>query len=78
MQAKLNLQRIGFVMGKLLVKWSLAHKQSICLIPVLSAPMRIAINSLAPGRFQWKFKWVIFKQILATVGLSISCEIVLK
>ena len=35
------------------------------------------INSLAPGKFEWNFRHVIFKQILVTDGWGISCEIVL-
>ena len=34
-------------------------------------------NSLAPGKFQWNFRQVIFKQILVIDGWSISCEIAL-
>ena len=36
------------------------------------------INSLAPGRFEWKFSLVIFKLNLAIDGLGISCEIALR
>ena len=35
------------------------------------------VNSLAPGKFEWNFKHVIFKQISVTDGWSISCEIAL-
>ena len=35
------------------------------------------VNSLAPGRFQWTFIYVIFKFILVTDGWDISCEIAL-
>ena len=35
------------------------------------------VNSLAPGEFQWKFGFVIFKQILVIDGWGISCEIAL-
>ena len=34
-------------------------------------------NSLAPGKFEWNFRHVIFKQILAIDGWGISCEIAL-
>ena len=34
-------------------------------------------NSLAPGKFEWNFRHVIFKQILVTDGLGISCEMAL-
>ena len=31
------------------------------------------LNLLAPGKFKWKFKYVIFKQILVIDGWGISC-----
>ena len=34
-------------------------------------------NSLAPGKFEWNFRYVIFKWILMVDGWSISCEIAL-
>ena len=37
----------------------------------------IWVNSLAPGRFEWKFRYVIFKQILLIDGWGIYCEIAL-
>ena len=39
--------------------------------------IHIILNSLAPVRFAWNFKQVIFKQILVNYGWGISCEIVL-
>ena len=38
---------------------------------------RPAINSLAPGKFEWNFKHVMFKQILMIDDWGISCEIAL-
>ena len=35
------------------------------------------INSLAPGKLEWNFRYVIFKQILVTDGWGISREIAL-
>ena len=35
------------------------------------------VNSLAPGKFEWNFRHVIFKQILVVDGWGISCEIAL-
>ena len=35
------------------------------------------LNSLAPGKFEWNFRHVIFKQILVTDDWGISCEIAL-
>ena len=48
-----------------------------------SSDMRIcgkqgSFNSLAPGKFEWKFRYVIFKQILVIDGQGISCEIALR
>ena len=37
----------------------------------------IIINSLAPGKFEWTFRHVIFKQILVIDDWGISCEITL-
>ena len=34
-------------------------------------------NSLTPGKFEWKFRYVIFKQILVIDGWGISCEVAL-
>ena len=39
--------------------------------------LSIDINSLAPGKFEWNFRHVIFKQILVIDGWGISCEIAL-
>ena len=36
-----------------------------------------SINSLAPGKFEWHFRHVIFKQILMIDGWGISSEIAL-
>ena len=35
------------------------------------------INSLAPGKFEWNFRYVLFKLIFVIDGWGISCEIVL-
>ena len=35
------------------------------------------VNSLAPGKFEWNFRYVIFKRILVIDGWGISCEIAL-
>ena len=35
------------------------------------------LNSLAPGKFEWNFRHVIFKQILVIDSWGISCEIAL-
>ena len=35
------------------------------------------INSLAPGKFEWNFRYVILERILVIDGLCIFCEIAL-
>ena len=35
------------------------------------------INSLAPGKLEWNFRYVIFEWILVIDGWGISCEIAL-
>ena len=37
----------------------------------------VFLNSLDPGKFEWNFRYVIFKQILVIDGWGISCEIAL-
>ena len=49
-----------------------------CTVNILGCFILIqSINSLAPGRFEWNFWHVIFKQILVIDGWGISCEIAL-
>ena len=36
------------------------------------------LNSLAPGRFEWHFRWVIFMLILVIDDWCISCEIAIR
>ena len=38
----------------------------------------VILNSLAPGKFEWNFRYVILKPILVIAGRGISCEIDLK
>ena len=38
---------------------------------------RCILNSLAPGKFEWNFRYINFKPILVIVGWDISCEIAL-
>ena len=39
--------------------------------------LSICFNSLTPGKFEWNFRYVIFKRILVIDGWGISCEIAL-
>ena len=36
------------------------------------------VNSLAPGKFEWNFRYLIFQIISVIDGWSISCELALK
>ena len=49
------------------VCWRKRKKSGICF----------SINSLASGKFEWNFRFVIFKRILVIDGWGISCEIAL-
>ena len=52
----------------------------VCLAKIgifLEKTKRYFFNSLAPGKFEWNFRYVIFKQILAIDGWGISCKIAL-
>ena len=48
-----------------------------CLIPYSVTRPQWINNSLAPGKFEWNFRHVIFKQILVIDGWGIACEITL-
>ena len=47
-------------------------------IPILGKKLHLYINSLAPGRFQFNFRQVIFKLTLLNGGWGISYEIALR
>ena len=38
---------------------------------------RTLFNSLTPGRFEWKFGYVIFKVILVILGYGVQCQVAL-
>ena len=44
-------------------------------IVMVSTGVCLSVNSLAPGKFEWNFSYVILKQILVIDGCGISCEI---
>ena len=46
-------------------------------IQIILGGRETQINSLAPGKFEWNFRFIIFKFILVTDGWNISCEIAL-
>ena len=48
------------------------------VITSLSLEQTKLVNSLAPGRFQWNFVWIIFKLISVIGGRDITSEIVLR
>ena len=63
-----------------LLQLTLRDTKIVCLIQcgwVSCSPHKIkcTFNSLAPGKFEWNFRHVIFKQILVIDGWGISCEI---
>ena len=39
--------------------------------------IRVWLKLIAPGKFEWNFRYVFFKRILVTDGWGISCEIAL-
>ena len=43
----------------------------------IAGPQWVDINSLAPGKFEWNFRYVIFKWVLVMGGWGISCLIAL-
>ena len=66
-----------WVNGMALNRWQIIHYLnrwwSSCMMPLGFSEL----NSLAPGRFEWNFRYVILKQILVIDGWGISCEIAL-
>ena len=58
--------------------------ESRCVVKVMaSAPNRwqaitCTINSLAPGKFEWNFRYLIFQIISVIDGWVISCELALR
>ena len=53
--------------------WISSPTRRVCVLGQRNIP----VNSLAPGKFAWNFRYVIFKQILVIDGRCISCEIAL-
>ena len=45
------------------------------VIVIILTHVNYWINSLAPEKFEWNFRHVIFKQILVIDGWGISCEV---
>ena len=43
-----------------------------------STAMWFCFNSLAPGKFEWNFRYLIFQMISVIDGWSISCELALR
>ena len=68
----------------LMWKWSHNHNLHLLLSRCISIGNRGRqmshendVNSLAPGKFEWNFRYVLFKRILMIDGWGISCEIAL-
>ena len=55
----------------------LSEPMMICLLTHICITRSQWVNSLAPGKFEWNFRYVIFKRILVIDVLDISCEIAL-
>ena len=47
------------------------------LLPHICGTLPQWFISLAPGKFEWNFRFIIFKRILVIAGWGISCEIAL-
>ena len=54
--------------------WVVCHKWG-CRTLHISYHAWAVINSLAPGKFEWNFRYVIFKRISVIDGWGIFCEI---
>ena len=54
---------------------NISHKVVELLRPAVAHS--VVFNSLAPEKFEWNFRHVIFKQILVIDSWGISCEIAL-
>ena len=47
------------------------------MVYLCKSSLTLFFNSLAPGKFEWNFRYAIFKQIVMIDGWGISCEIAL-
>ena len=72
---------IYFIINALFLLWFLVNNRVVqkrCNLNESVMELCLScFNSLAPGKFESKFRHVIFKQILVIDGWGISCEIVL-
>ena len=50
----------------------------LCIIPPNFRLIAEILNSLAPGKFEWHFRYLIFQIISVTDGWGISCELSLR
>ena len=66
-----------FVMCKKLPTWQDCPWQWYLMIQFVPLLLAVSFNSLAPGKFEWNFIYVIFTWILMIDGRGISCEIAL-
>ena len=51
------------------------HKHSCCIIWTI---FWLSLNSLAPGKFEWNFRYLILQIISLLNGWGISCELALR
>ena len=55
--------------------WGIKKSLPDALAPGWLGTTLHCLNSLAPGKFEWNFRYIIFKRISVTDGWGISCEI---
>ena len=74
-----HLNQHWLLIGEVLWPAALAPRSSVATVLITHACISscLWVNSLAPGKFEWNFRHVIFKQILVIDGWDISCEIAL-
>ena len=59
-------------------KYYKSQLRSMIMEVVIAGNMNTWVNSLWPRRFQWKFRWVLFKLITVIDGWDPCCEIALR
>ena len=62
--------------GSILLRWGMWRSPNTSTNCKQKNIMK-TVNSLVPGKFEWNFRFVIFKRILAIAVWGISCDIAL-
>ena len=77
----LDINKFPCQRGTMLQDWTIMYRNRARIGPMplhaITWTNKENINTLAPGKFEWNFKHVIFKQILVIDAWCISCEIAL-